>query len=446
MGVVIGLLFFLGLPGSVVVAFVLWKKLRQARRDLERFRPILNVEESVRQIQGEYSRVQSATRDLQQQRDALTAEVGALEHAAELRDVGLASPRYNFAEAIEYKARLDDLREQQAQSVKDGRAATCSSEWTISGSRSEGKKTTAKILKLMLRAFNGECDAMIAKVRYDNVAAFEDRIRKSWESINKLGSGFTCSITPAYLALKMQELRLTHEYQDKLQTEKEEQRALREQMREEERAQKEFEKAQREAEQEEQRYARALDKARQEAEHAVGAKQQKLLDQVRDLEQKLREAEERKQRAISMAQLTRAGHVYILSNIGSFGEHVYKVGMTRRLDPQERVDELGDASVPFAFDVHAMISATDAPKLEKTLHDLLDVRRMNKINRRKEFFHVTLEEIEHVVRQHHGEFRLTRYAEAIEYRKSLAVAQQSATAFPNAAHTGGQTVRTAVPA
>jgi hypothetical protein len=146
---------------------------------------------------------------------------------------------------------------------------------------------------------------------------------------------------------------------------------------------------------------------------------------MRDLEEKLREAEERRQRAVSMAQLTRAGHVYILSNIGSFGEHVYKVGMTRRLDPQERVDELGDASVPFAFDVHAMISTTNAPALEKTLHDLLDTRRMNKINKRKEFFHIALEEIEQVVRQHHGEFRLTRLAEAIEYRKSLAMAQQA---------------------
>lgn len=197
-------------------------------------------------------------------------------------------------------------------------------------------------------------------------------------------------------------------------------------MREEERAQKEFERAQREAEQEEERYSRALDRARQDAENAVGAKQQKLLEQVRELEQKLLDAEQRRQRAVSMAQLTKTGHVYILSNIGSFGEHIYKVGMTRRLDPQERVDELGDASVPFAFDVHAMISAPNAPALEKALHDLLDERRLNKINRRKEFFHVTLEEIEHVVRRHHGDFKLTRQAEAAEYRKSLVVAQQNA--------------------
>src|SRR5436190_14231787 len=158
MSVVIGLLFFLGLPGSVISAFVLWKKLRQARRDLERFRPIVSVEERVGEAEAGYTRLRNATVDLQQQREALTTEVGALEHAVELREVGLLAPRYNFAEAVEYKARLDQLRDQQAASVKDGRAAVCSAEWTISGSRSEGKKTTGKILKLMLRAFNGECD------------------------------------------------------------------------------------------------------------------------------------------------------------------------------------------------------------------------------------------------------------------------------------------------
>ena len=305
--------------------------------------------------------------------------------------------------------------------VKAGCAAVCSSQWTIAGSRSEGKKTTDQILKLMLRAFNGECDALVAKVRYDNAAAFSDRMRKSWESINKLGKGFTCSIDSAYLDLKLQELHLTHEYQEKLQAEREEQRALREQMRDEERAQKELERAQREAEQEETRYAKALERAREEAQHAAGARQQKLLEQISDLEQKVKDAEERRQRAVSMAQLTKSGHVYVLSNVGSFGDYVFKIGMTRRLDPQDRVDELGDASVPFPFDVHAMIHTDDAPGLERALHGLFESQRLNKVNRRKEFFRVTLEQIEYVVRQRHGEFKLTQYAEAIEFRKSLAI-------------------------
>jgi hypothetical protein len=277
-------------------------------------------------------------------------------------------------------------------------------------------------LKLMLRAFNGESDALIAKVRYDNAKAYEQRLRKSWESINKLGLGFSCAISSQFLALKVHELHVTHEYQEKLQAEREEQRALREQMRDEERAQRELERVQRDAEQEEARYAKALERAREDAQRAAGAQQLKLLEQIGELEQKVREAEEKRQRAISQAQLTKAGYVYILSNIGSFGEQMFKIGMTRRLDPQDRVDELGDASVPFPFDVHALIRADDAPALERALHGLFEEARVNRINRRKEFFRVTLEQIETVVRQHCGEFKLTQYAEALEYRKSLAMA------------------------
>lgn len=353
------------------------------------------------------------------ERDRILRDAADLDNWLRLHEVGHFAPPYDFGEAVEYKQRIEENEALQAQMLKARRAAICESEWTIGGSRAEGRKVTGQILKLMLRAFNGECDALVAKVRYDNVAAFAEKLRRSWETINKLGAGFTCLITREYLDLKMDELALVHEYQERLQAEKEEQRALREQMRDEERAQREIEKAQRDAEQEEARFEKALNRARQEAQQAVGAKQAKLLEQIAELEERVREAEERRQRAISMAQLTKAGHVYVLSNIGSFGEQVYKIGMTRRLDPQDRVDELGDASVPFPFDVHAMIRTDDAPSLERALHSLFEEHRMNKINRRKEFFRVTLEQIEQVVRNHHGEFKLTRHAEAIEFRKSL---------------------------
>jgi hypothetical protein len=450
MAAILGFVFLIGFPAALVAAVVLARKLSRTKAELERFRPILSIEEQVRQKQAEHAhalaalqgvqqaqqrvvqehaqqtqaeqaRANAALWEVQQERQRIASELAELEQRVELHDVGLLAPRFNFAEATEYKIRLDQIRDQQGAMVKAGRAAVCSSEWTIAGSRSEGKKTTDQILKLMLRAFNGECDALVAKVRYDNAAAFNDKMRKSWESINKLGRGFTCSIDSAYLDLKLQELHLTHEYQEKLQAEREEQRALREQMRDEERAQKELERAQREAEQEETRYAKALERAREEAEHAVGAKQQKLLEQITDLEQKVKDADERRQRAVSMAQLTKTGHVYVLSNVGSFGDYVFKIGMTRRLDPQDRVDELGDASVPFPFDVHAMIRSDNAPGLERALHGLFESERLNKVNRRKEFFRVTLEQIEYVVRQHHGEFKLTQYAEAVEYRKSLAM-------------------------
>lgn len=277
----------------------------------------------------------------------------------------------------------------------------------------------------MLRAFNGECDASIAKVKYNNIHVMEARINKAFEAINNLVGVQRCELTPGYLKLKLQELYLVHEYQEKIQEEKEEQCRIREQMREEEIAIREMERAQSEAEREERRYADALRKAQEEAEQTVGAKQQKLLGQIEELQRKLDEAHTNKERAIARAQMTRSGHVYVISNIGSFGEDVYKIGMTRRLDPMDRVRELGDASVPFQFDVHAIIYSEDAPALGTTLHRTFQHRRLNRVNERKEFFRVTIDEIAEVVRAHHAEIEITLLAEAAEYRKTMALLEVS---------------------
>jgi chromosome segregation ATPase len=222
----------------------------------------------------------------------------------------------------------------------------------------------------------------------------KERITKSFETINKIGESQTVTIQPEYLNLKIKELVLEHEYQQKRQREKEELRAAQEEMREEEKARREFEQAQKEAEKEESNYQKALDKARKEIEQATGEKQNKLQVQIEKLEQELKEAQEKKERAISMAQQTKRGHVYIISNIGSFGEHVYKIGMTRRMEPLDRVKELGDASVPFHFDIHAMIFSEEAPTLENELHKAFANKKVNLVNYRKEFFKVTLDEIE----------------------------------------------------
>jgi hypothetical protein len=312
--------------------------------------------------------------------------------------------------------------------IKEKAAAICLIQWTVDGSLTQGRKQTNQTLRLILRAFNGECDAAIAKVKYNNVHVMEARIRKAWEVINGLVEVQRCQIVPAYLDLKLKELYLVHEYQEKLQDEKEEQRRIREEMREEEIALRELERAQLEAEKEETRYAEALRKARADVERAAGEKQQKLLSKIEELQRKLEEAHANKERAIARAQMTRSGHVYIILNIGSLGEHVYKIGMTRRLDPMDLVRELGDASVPFHFDVHAIIYSEDAPGLENALHRKFHDRRANRVNERKEFFNVTIEEIVEVVRQHHSEVEITLAAEAADYRKTLAMIQEINTA------------------
>lgn len=192
-------------------------------------------------------------------------------------------------------------------------------------------------------------------------------------------------------------------------------------MRDEEIAQRELERAQAEAERDETRYAQALAKARDEIESAAGAKQERLTQRIEELQRRLAEAHTNKERAIARAQMTRSGHVYIISNVGSFGEHVYKIGMTRRLDPLERVRELGDASVPFQFDVHAVIYSDDAPTLECELHRVFERHRVNRVNERKEFFRVPIEQIAHAVRAQRADIEITLAAEAAEYRKTQAI-------------------------
>src|SRR6185312_3163119 len=224
----------------------------------------------------------------------------------------------------------------------------------------------------------------------------------------------------------LQEMSLNYEYQQRKNEEKEEQRRIREQMREEEKAQRDFERAKQEAEDEERRFQRALEKARKElSENENAADIHMLQESVRSLELKLQEAKQEKERAISMAQQTKVGHIYIISNIGSFGEDIYKIGMTRRLDPEDRVRELSDASVPFYFDIHATIHSEDAPQLEYDLHQQFKDRRLNRVNMRKEFFKVPLEEIETFVNKHTAAtITFTKLAEAREYRETMAMLER----------------------
>ncbi|WP_192859193.1 GIY-YIG nuclease family protein, partial [Vreelandella lionensis] len=203
-----------------------------------------------------------------------------------------------------------------------------------------------------------------------------------------------------------------------------EQRAIREQMREEEKARRDIEKARNEAEKEERMLAKAMEEARKQMDNASEAERLQFQERLYELEQQLEEAEARGQRALSMAQQTKRGHVYVISNIGSFGQNVLKIGMTRRLDPMDRVKELGDASVPFSFDVHAMIYSEDAPSLEKELHRRFTEHQVNRINPRKEFFNIPIKQVRQVIDEQGHNAHWTMKAEAQEYYESRAIAEK----------------------
>lgn len=282
------------------------------------------------------------------------------------------------------------------------------------------RRTTA--IHFVVDAFNGKVDTILTRAKQDNFGTLEQQIKDAFSVVNHHGSAFrNAKITDEYLDSRMQELRWAVAVHAVREREKQEQREIRERIREEERARKEIEKAIKDAAKEEEAIEKAMARMLQQIEKATDEQRTKYEDQLAELQQRLADAEARSQRAQSMAQQTRAGHVYIVSNEGSFGEDVFKIGMTRRLEPMDRVRELGDASVPFAFDVHAMIWSEDAPALERALHVEFVKAQLNKVNPRKEFFRLGIAAIREAVERRGIEASWTIAAAAAEYRESLAI-------------------------
>jgi hypothetical protein len=275
----------------------------------------------------------------------------------------------------------------------------------------------------VIDAFNGKCDSIISKAKHDNYGKLKQKIKDAYGIVKYHGQPFKdARITDQYLNAKIDELYWACAARQLELRDKEEQREIKSKLREEAKAIREYEKAIKEAKREEDMIAKAVAKAKADIEMANEEEKIRYEEALNQLLVKLEEAEEKNQRAISMAQQTRRGHVYVISNIGSFGEDVFKIGLTRRLVPMDRVKELGDASVPFPFDVHAMIYTEDAPDLESSLHRTFEASRINLVNHRKEFFRVSLRDIRnHIEDKDIQEVKWTMKAEAQQYRESQAL-------------------------
>lgn len=322
----------------------------------------------------------------------------------------------DLAEEFSHTDAGNTLKEARAYTkflIKEDKAALCDYVET------ERRETA---VRFVTDAFNGKVDSILSKTKHDNYGTMKQQIEDAFALVNKNGKPFrNARITAEYLASRLEELKWAVRTHELKKLEQEEQRQIREQMREEERARREYEKAIAEAEKEEKMLQKAMAEARKHLESASQEERERYEQQLSELQDKLTAAEEKNQRAISMAQQTRSGHVYVISNIGSFGEDVFKIGMTRRLEPMDRVNELGDASVPFSFDVHAMIYSENAPTLEKTLHKKFIDNQINKVNPRKEFFNLGITDIKKAVEEMDIEVHWTMVAEAREYHESKAL-------------------------
>ncbi|EDT71596.1 DUF4041 domain-containing protein [Clostridium perfringens] len=341
-----------------------------------------------------------------------------------MQEFGLYKPIYDFESSEKYKQAIDNLRVVQKEMIKNKSAVIYSNNWTVDGSKAKGRKMTNDNIKQIIMAFNIECDNLIAKVKYNNIQSIQKRIEKTFERLNKLNESNQVRLTSKYLECKLSELKLVHEYQVKKQEEKEEQKRIREELREEAKLKKELEEAKKNTLKDITHFENALSKLNEQLKSNnlsdeeiknLQFKKEELEKNIDNLNLSLKDIDYRQENQ-------RAGYVYIISNIGAFGKDVYKIGMTRRLEPMDRIDELGDASVPFNFDVHAMIFADDAPKLENALHKAFENKKLNMVNQRREFFNVTLEEIEKVVKENFDKtVEFKKEPEAEQFRQSLKI-------------------------
>lgn len=359
---------------------------------------------------AEISRAETELNRVRSEAARMRAQIVETEEIALLQEAGVYEYQHPLADAVAYKARLAEVKDALKVMVRQDSAVLAATDWQVNGSLAQGRKMVRDFSKLMLRAYNAEADSLVRSMKPYKLASAMDRLGKTRETIAKLGKTMHIRIGDEYHHQRLYELQLTADHLAKVEEEKERVREERERQREEEKARREFEREKARLLKEQSHYRSALAKLEAKGDDTGAAR----------LREKIAEAEEAIKGVNDREANIRAGYVYVISNIGAFGEHMVKIGMTRRLEPMDRVRELGDASVPFRFDVHALIFSEDAVGLEARLHRELEEHRVNRVNLRREFFHASPAKVRDILArisdQHLLEYRDT--PEALEWRAS----------------------------
>ena len=346
-----------------------------------------NADERATRIEKDIERLTSEKEDLKKELDSLSMDV-----VCEMVSIDA----YSSMKSDEVKNELAILKTRQDELIKIEEAL-------IVTNTDQQRKVVDSQKKQILRCFNAECSSIISAVTANNVDTSRTKIQRTYDALNKIFSVDGVQISKKFFSLKLEELSAVYAYMLKVEEEKEQKKAIREQMVEEDKVRREIEREKQKIEKEENQFGNEVKKLMGYMQKAKDDVEKQLyVDKIRELEEKLKALAADKENVLQREQNTRAGFVYIISNIGSFGENIFKIGMTRRLDPMERISELSSASVPFPFDVHALIFSEDAPALETLLHHHFQNNQVNKVNVRKEFFRVDLDEIKQLVIANHN--------------------------------------------
>lgn len=346
-----------------------------------------------------------------------------VEDEIEIQECAIYEPRYDFATSLQYKEELDEVRQYQKDMIKDKSAVIYSENWTVDGSLAKGKKMTNGNIKVILRCFNSECEAAINKIKYNNIHTIEKRIQTSFNILNQAFKTAKVAITDDYLDLKFDELYLGYEFEKKKAKEKEALREQREKEREEKALQKEVENKKKKINKEITHLQKLVEELNLRlAETKDENEKNDILAQLTAANQNIKDYTDEEKELDYRLENLGAGYVYIISNIGAFGKDIFKIGVTRRLDPLERINELSSASVPFKFDVHALIFSYNAYQLETELHNKFSKNRVNKVNNRKEFFKVSIDDLEKELMNYKDlTIEFTKTPDAEEYNESLKI-------------------------
>ena len=325
-----------------------------------------------------------------------------------LREVGIYRYHHPLEDAAAYKERLKVIDSRIVEMVREKAAIKMSELFTYDNSLAKGRKMASDLGSLMLRAYNSEVENCLRSLRAGNLLIAKKRVQRSRDAISKLGGMMEMQINQSYHDLRIEEIELTADYLMKKQEEREAAKEERARLREEKKIAAEIA-----LEREE------LDKEKQHLVNMIAA----LKDQGEsdsNLEERLKSIDEAICKNDFRAANIRAGYVYIISNRGAFGEGIVKIGLTRRLEPEQRIDELSGASVPFRFDVHALFFSEDAVALERELHQHFSERRLNHANPRKEFFFATPLEVKNVLQEKVGNLlEFHEHMDSEDYLQSL---------------------------
>ncbi|HEX3840101.1 MAG TPA: DUF4041 domain-containing protein [Acidimicrobiales bacterium] len=353
--------------------------------------------------------LQSESAGLRAELTELQSQVVETRETAILQEVGVYEYRHPLTDAPAYKTQLAQLSDQIKAAVKAGTAVTGAQNWTVNGSAKEGARMVREFSKLMLRAYNNEADNAVRSMKPYALATSVARLTKAKETISKLGKTMSITVNEAYHVLRVTELELTADYLAKVAEQKERERAERARLREEEIAQREFERERERLRKEHAHYVEAAAQLHAKGDHEAAEQAEEKLTEIQG---SIDGVDER-------AANIRAGHVYVISNVGAFGPEMVKIGLTRRLDPMDRVRELGDASVPFHYDLHAMVFSADAVTLETQLHQALGQWRVNLVNQRREFFRTTPTKVRDLILGYDASIiTWVEEPEALEWRQS----------------------------